>query len=162
MCSTVSTTKAAPNLSTPGQSKKPVTIDEDVRLPKSLRPLTYNLEIQPNLYGEDPNSFTFDGKLTIKISCKEETNIITLHGRDLDIPHDSIKFQPEVMGDPSYGKATFVSLTEDINKQFLTFTLSDNLVPGKNYLLEMTFSGPLKTDLKGLYLSSYQEEGKTR
>ena len=162
MCTTPFTPKASVPPTLPPASTVAPTAEEDVRLPKTLKPLTYDLEIQPNMYGNDPNSFTFNGKITIKISCTEGTNNITLHATDLNVPEASIKFQPEVPNDPSYGKASFVSLTKDQSRQFLIFMLSDDLVVGKNYILEMTFSGPLKTDRKGLYLSSYQEEGQTR
>jgi hypothetical protein len=55
-----------------------------------------------------------------------------------------------------------VESLEDKKRQFVHFFLSDDMVKGKEYRLFMEFTGSLKTDLKGFYLSSYKENGQKR
>lgn len=50
----------------------------------------------------------------------------------------------------------------DPQRQFLTFRLNEFLQTSRTYELSMDFRGPLKNDLKGLYLSSYTHGGQTR
>lgn len=55
-----------------------------------------------------------------------------------------------------------VKMTEDKKRHFVHFFLNNDMVKGKEYRLFMEFTGPLKTDLKGFYLSSYEENGQKR
>ncbi|CAG2202846.1 ANPEP [Mytilus edulis] len=52
---------------------------------------------------------------------------------------------------------------DDSARHFLIIRLGENLVAGKNYSVEMSFTGPLQNeDLSGLYYSSYMEDSETR
>ncbi|KAK3108903.1 hypothetical protein FSP39_018341 [Pinctada imbricata] len=133
-CPNIATTTSSSKSSRTTPSPRPLQNEDYTRLPKSLRPLTYDLEIQPNLYGNDPTSFTFSGKVKIKISCLEATKNVTLHAKNLTIDQNLVKFEPEVPGDPSYGKASFVSMETDKEREFQIFKLSEDLVKGKNYI----------------------------
>lgn len=62
-------------------------------------------------------------------------------------------------GDSSTPK--YVKHTEDTERQFLIIEFDKETIPGAVYTLRMDFSGPLKDDLQGLYLSSYIENNKT-
>ncbi|KAJ8311343.1 LOW QUALITY PROTEIN: hypothetical protein KUTeg_010698 [Tegillarca granosa] len=131
----------------------------DVRLPRTITPIQYDLELQPNLYGSDPEIFNFEGFVRIKLQCVEKARNITLNSNKLLIDVDSIVVVPD---DGNVPNPKYTDLTTDAARQFAVISLDNELIPGKTYTLEMKFSGPLKTDLKGLYLSSYQEAGTTR
>lgn len=50
----------------------------------------------------------------------------------------------------------------DKQRQFEIFFLDTDLVPGGKYFIEMSFTGPLKGDLAGLYLSKYNRGNETK
>ncbi|KAJ8311346.1 hypothetical protein KUTeg_010701 [Tegillarca granosa] len=145
-----------PNLT--GACKK-LAIDGNNQICETITPIQYDLELQPNLYGSDPEIFNFEGFVRIKLQCVEKARNITLNSNKLLIDVDSIVVVPD---DGNVPNPKYTDLTTDAARQFAVISLDNELIPGKTYTLEMKFSGPLKTDLKGLYLSSYQEAGTTR
>ena len=130
----------------------------DIRLPRTLTPLQYDLEITPHLYTGDEKDFYFYGKVGITIKCKEATKIVTIHANMLKIDFSTVTLTQ--VAPNAY--VNVVNMTEDKKRQFVHFFLSDDMVKGKEYRLFMKFTGPLKTDLKGFYLSSYKENGQKR
>src|ERR1035437_7656504 len=60
-------------------------LNKSVRLPSHISPIYYNLTIRPDL-----ESFTFSGNEIIKIKVDKETNLITLHSKDIDI--ETVKY----------------------------------------------------------------------
>lgn len=136
-------------------SSPPAMLTVDVRLPRHVIPSLYEIELQPNMYSGDPENFTFDGKVTIHIDCKESTNSITLHSNKLDIPEKYVSVRQ--WNTPSGINAINVtSLAHDQRRQFVVLTLDQNLIVGHAYVMTMKFKGPLKNDLAGLYLSTYK------
>lgn len=144
-------------------SKPPSTVPPDIkltdiRLPRTLTPLQYDLEITPYLYTGDEKNFYFNGKVGITINCKEATKIVTLHANMLKIDFATVTLTQVT----PKSDVQVVKMTEDKKRQFVHFFLSDDMVKGNEYILFMEFTGPLKTDLKGFYLSSYEENGQKR
>lgn len=126
----------------------------DVRLPKALVPLAYEVKLRPNLYGPDPEKFTFTGSVKIEVECKSSTNNVTLHMKELDIAKESITI--------TGGGETFVARYEtDTKRQFMILKLDHNMTAGVRYHISMDFVGPLKGGLNGLYLSSYKRGNET-
>ena len=77
------TTKITPTAMT---STTPVPPVLDVRLPSSLDPLLYTVELQPHMYAPmQPEEFTFNGSVVILIHCKMATRNVTLHSNKLNI-----------------------------------------------------------------------------
>lgn len=64
--------------------------EETYRLPLSVQPTHYDLEIRPILDGTGDEQFTAPGKVTIRVTCNETTNSITLHSKEIEIEHDQI------------------------------------------------------------------------
>ncbi|XP_059161761.1 uncharacterized protein LOC131944899 [Physella acuta] len=126
----------------------------DVRLPKNVVPLHYNVELQPNMYLPDPANFTFKGSVKIWIKCITASDNVTLHFNILEIDNSSVRFYPESGTGPS-----IKSLAIDSDRQFFILKLDGNMLADKTYILEMTFESPLKNDLNGLYYSSYNRNG---
>ncbi|XP_069102047.1 aminopeptidase N-like [Argopecten irradians] len=140
----------------PAAKSTPTPPVEFIRLPKTIEPVDYDLVVTPNFYGADPESFTFDGSVNIKIKCKNATDKIIIHSKQLIIREWNLT--PEVAPED----IKIDGMTEDTTQQLLTFTLNKNMLPTNFYHLTIKFAGPLKTDLAGLYLSSYQEGGETK
>ncbi|KAF5289207.1 hypothetical protein FQR65_LT00093 [Abscondita terminalis] len=128
--------------------------DESFRLPSSLQPLQYNLNIEPNLVNS--NLTTFNGSVIIKVRVAEETNCIILHAQNLSIAENSVKV---VLSNESMIK---VNSTEIDNlRNFYKIYLSSKLPQSEIVRLCIyNFTGDLKFDNIGFYLAKYEELGK--
>lgn len=133
----------------------------DYRLPKSVLPTHYELELTPHFednYGK--RKFTFDGKCTITLSTsRQNVDQIVLHARDLTFPSDGLKLT----------EAIDTTRTIRINKDEkdrqtdkLTLSLNSALTPNVNYKLSFTYTGILGQDMHGFYVSSYVQNGVVR
>ena len=131
------------------------------RLPRSLIPSMYSVELFPDIYGADPSKFTFSGIVKIDMSCNEDTNNITLNSKKLMINEKSVKILSLSTGS-NIGNPGFQSLSYDEELQLVTFITRNQFIKGHNYSIEMNFTGPLLDDLQGLYYSSYKEGNITR
>lgn len=129
---------------------------KDVRLPSSLSPNLYTIEIFPDFYGGDPEKFEFSGHVEIELECKSGTSNITLHAHKLEIDEQSVKVKST---DGSEIQVTGIAY--DTVRQFVIVNLDSELKAGNVYYIEIYFKGPLKNDLAGLYLSSYKDGNKT-
>ncbi|GFO47453.1 aminopeptidase n [Plakobranchus ocellatus] len=146
-------------------TKAPVTDDcvqatvESLRLPDHVIPIHYDVELQPYIYSGDPKDFSYKGKVKMLMHCKRATPNISLHIDLITVDDSSISFQAET---PSASDPTFVSWERDEAKQFLIIKLSGNLEVGRRYELEMAYSAPMPSDLRGVYYSSYTRQGQTK
>ena len=131
----------------------------DVRLPSSLEPLYYDLELQPFMYSGNADEFSFRGYVSITLSCRHGTDNVTLHINKLSIVDGSVTLTSE-SGSQSPAPGV-TSWEEDKVRQFLVIHLDRELQVGDKYKVAVNFTGPLKDDLHGLYLSSYERGNKT-
>jgi hypothetical protein len=131
----------------------------DVRLPRAVIPKMYTLTLRPDFYGTDPATFSTEGTVSIEMDCVQETSNITLHILKLTIDVSSVNINsPDHVGT----LPGVVNLSEDEERQFLIVNLNENLQPGKTYVIEMSFTGPLSSEaLAGFYLSSYKRGDQT-
>ncbi|CAG5041327.1 unnamed protein product [Parnassius apollo] len=130
------------------------TVDEtpkvtDVRLPKYVKPDRYYLKLTPYIY---EGNFTFDGEISIILTVKNETKQITFHG--VELTYHSIKLIKKEDG----GEVKIVERTEDIPRQFQILILDEPLIAGKQYYLNITYTGILNDNLHGFYRSSYEDQ----
>lgn len=77
-----------PSTENPPSLKANPVVVEDVRLPKNLRPLHYDIRLLPWM---DESNFTINGFIHILIECVENTNKIVLHSTDIEIDRVSVK-----------------------------------------------------------------------
>ena len=130
---------------------------KNVRLPRSVIPTFYDIEIKPDIYGDVPENFKFYGSIQIHIRCETNTTSITLHKNKLRVNQSSIAVY-------HYGDVGRTSLfnrySEDTDRQFMIVYLKNPIIVKQKYVLEMQFEGDLREDLAGLYRSSYQTDGK--
>lgn len=136
-------------------SKTPL---KDVRLPRSLMPESYDIEIFPDIYGPDPETFTFSGSMSVLLNCTADTNKIILHINLLQVAENNIS----VVDSETNNHVGIHGVTYDADRQFIIIRTNTNLTSGRQYKLNIReFSGPLKDDLEGLYLSTYKRDNKT-
>lgn len=120
---------------------------KNVRLPRSLVPVHYDVELTPRLDG----NFTFNGSVAILVHCATETSNVTLHIKDLNVSDVSVNDAASAGG----SRVEHDRYDEDKRLQFLVIKLKRPLNAGSNYTIRMNFVGHLNDDLAGFYRSSY-------
>lgn len=122
-------------------------VDKDVRLPRSIVPVTYNVSIIPFLV---EGNFTFRGYVKILVNITGDCNNITLHSTDLDIMNGTTV--KDLHGNVFAIKNTYT--VED--KQFFIIMTDDPLKKDMQLEIEMNFIGQISDNLQGFYRSSYE------
>lgn len=113
------------------------------RLSRNSRPVHYDLELRIDVEEQE-----FSGAVEITLEVVAETSILDLHYKDMDCRNVKLTDNNEVfelIGD-TYDEST------EIWK--LNFPL---MRPGL-YQLSIEFNSSIRTDLKGLYMSTYFDE----
>lgn len=122
-------------------------------MPKDVLPEHYKLEIISHL-GAEENSFIFDGKVWITVTCFNPTQNITLHSKNLNIKKESI-----VLKETSNSKSIKISKIEfQKENDFLILVLDTNLTVNSKYEIFISFVGKLDDGLAGFYRSSYYDK----
>uniref|UniRef100_A0A182W2Z0 Aminopeptidase N n=1 Tax=Anopheles minimus TaxID=112268 RepID=A0A182W2Z0_9DIPT len=155
-------------------------VREDLRLPRSIEPVAYDIRLIPWLVEDN---FTFFGTVDILVNVLEDCSNVTLHVAALTIHsasvervsagrrqnereiHDEEAFEP---GDESSGGVVLRDLVEiDHNltvssKQFYVLMLKTPLRRNDQYMVRMKYEGVLNDYLQGFYRSSYTANNETR
>lgn len=125
------------------------------RLPNETYPEHYDITLTTNVHtGEKP----FQGVVVIDIIVESTTKNIVLHARQLDIIRVTI-------ADPSTGVAEELSTVYELEREFLTLASNSGkqFAAGTKWKLTITYSGNLRDDNGGFYLSKYfDDEGNDR
>ena len=116
----------------------------EARLPDSVKPVNYKLEIEPDL-----GKFSFYGNEEIELKITEKTDKITLNAKNLQIENPEISYR---------GKTITPSFEYDTENERVTFNSNEFLEPG-NASIKMGFRGEISSDLVGLYRSKYTKDG---
>ncbi|GFO22826.1 aminopeptidase n, partial [Plakobranchus ocellatus] len=124
----------------------------DVRLPDTVLPLHYDVELMPMFFAESPEDFTYTGKVTIYVKCHKATDNISIHAKHLVVKPSDIRFEGVI---PNSADPRYINMEIDKDREFIVLILSKNLVVGREYKVTMTYSAVLDNDLKGLYYSTY-------
>ncbi|CAN7938757.1 unnamed protein product [Ixodes hexagonus] len=137
-----------------------------VRLPRTLLPEHYDLEIRP-LFAEDGGSKraqdddAYAATVAIRVHCVNDTTSVVLHA-------GNFSFIPGPVGEPAIAvwqltnPATAVPVlgTERENESnFLVIKLGNVLKAGRKYVVQMRLSGHLG-DARGFYKYHYDLHGK--
>ena len=70
----------------PATTVKPIV--KDVRLPKNLRPIHYEIRLLPWM---EEGNFTTSGFIEVLMECVEQTNKIVLHSAEIEIDRMSVQ-----------------------------------------------------------------------
>ncbi|XP_040010464.1 leucyl-cystinyl aminopeptidase [Xiphias gladius] len=116
-----------------------------LRLPQSIRPLSYSLTLNPDL-----DNMTFTGRTVINMSVLHNTERIVLHSANLSITKATFK-----LGD---GEATDVTVLEYKPRQQIAVKFSEELKAGQYCVLTMDYSATLSHTYDGFYNSSYSDK----
>uniref|UniRef100_A0A3Q0SW09 Leucyl/cystinyl aminopeptidase n=1 Tax=Amphilophus citrinellus TaxID=61819 RepID=A0A3Q0SW09_AMPCI len=116
-----------------------------LRLPQSIKPLSYDLTLNPDL-----DKMTFTGRTVINMSVLHSTSRIVFHGANLNITKATFK-----LGD---GKASDVTVLEYKPRQQLAVNLSKELEAGQYCVLTLEYAANLSNTYDGFYSSSYTDK----
>ncbi|XP_046648039.1 aminopeptidase N-like [Daphnia pulicaria] len=144
-----------PSTENPPSLKANPVVVVDVRLPKNLRPLHYDIRLLPWM---DESNFTINGFIHILIECVENTNKIVLHSTDIEIDRVSVKI---------VNNAEIIEIDEfeeNIERQFFIIHLKSIhlLEEGNRYNISMNFTSILNEHQHGFYRASYTEYGQKK
>lgn len=124
---------------------------QDGRLPKNVKPLHYDVTLEPDLEG-----LTFRGTVTIDLIVIEETDTIILHNLDLDLIEISLtaeNWPPTKPKDINVNKAD----------ETVSFVFPGPLPVRVNVYLKIDFTGSLLEQFFGLYRVKYiSNDGTSR
>ncbi|XP_052891874.1 aminopeptidase N [Anopheles moucheti] len=151
-------------------------VREDLRLPRSIEPVAYDIRLIPWLVEDN---FTFFGAVDILVNVLKDCNNVTLHVAALTIHSASV----ERIGRKENGKGIqeedasdstppaedvwqeIVEIDHNItvtSKQFYVLKLKTPLRRGDRYMVRIKYEGVLNDYLQGFYRSSYTANNETR
>ncbi|XP_076258416.1 aminopeptidase N-like isoform X2 [Rhynchophorus ferrugineus] len=116
------------------------------RLPRSIKPIHYMIEITPDLVKE-----TIMGTETITIKAVENTDTIIFHLNRITINAKSI----DVRLDQKNSQSISVKSQKYLEDQRYRITLDQELESGSTYMLSLEYQGELNKQLQGFYKSEY-------
>ncbi|XP_046670632.1 aminopeptidase N-like isoform X3 [Homalodisca vitripennis] len=119
------------------------------RLPVNIVPTHYDLDIITFL---EPDNFSFQGNVKIKVKCSQATDIIKVHARDLDFDKEKISVTAD-----TGNSLNIADSYSDVDNEFYVVKTKEPLKGGELYSLNLSFHGLLKENLIGYYRSYYTD-----
>ena len=126
-----------------------------VRLPRHFEPIHYDLELFVSI---ENNSF--HGNVKMFVYAHQSTRFVVFHIKPfyLHIKGSDVTVTLATESNESNGIYDIVRQFENYDKEIYVLELKQKLTAGFNYSINInTFTGHLFGDLKGLYLSSYND-----
>jgi len=125
------------------------------RLPDNSIPLSYDLWFAPNT-----SDWTFKGCAKIIVNTiNPNIDTLTLNYNNLTVTSLSVTdvSNSESIRDVPYSSINYVPINEQFEIHF-----NKALIKGRNYQLNINYTGSIRDDMTGLYKSSYVEDGVTK
>jgi hypothetical protein len=125
------------------------TTDTSYRLPKNVRPLSYDVYLKPEF-----QTFKFEGDVKIRVEVLEDTSQIILHTNKQIIRLIRVS-----------GPVTEVIITKpsiEYKKNFLIINSTSIFTADTEYTIDITFTAILSKGTSGFYRSSYSFGNETR
>jgi aminopeptidase N len=128
----------------------------DYRLKKDVLPRKYDILLKPYFMDEANGlAFTFDGFVKILIGTNAPgVKSFQLHAHRLNIKSTNVYANNAPMTNIILGSNNY-----DNETQLLTISLSQELVTGRDYFVEVEYTGSMDEDMQGFYRSYYMENG---
>ncbi|CAD6195361.1 unnamed protein product [Caenorhabditis auriculariae] len=133
---------------------------EELRLPRSVLPVHYDLTIKTNIPGypgvPEDKKLSYDGQVKMRLKVKERVSKITLNSVGLN-------FTTAECSVTSKGKNIPISSIENAVKlEMIYINLGEQLEENQEAELKLVFSGNYREDLAGLYYTVYTEHGEMK
>ncbi|XP_063820233.1 aminopeptidase Q [Pseudophryne corroboree] len=167
----------SPSLCTlpPGGTGRPGIWDNS-RLPLSLVPLHYELELWPRMEPDDEGYYHLSGQVNITVSCVYGTDVVLLHSYLLNISRAQLaplgggRRLTDAGGEDLYGgdsgaqetleneqSIAIANLWYSEPHQYLVLELERPLTAGNLYVLELHYDGFLSDNYSGLFIVNYED-----
>lgn len=130
-------------------------IQDDFRLPKSLIPVYYKLDLIPYLNPAD--GFKIDGVAEIHMRCNEPTDRITVNIKNMTIEESRVHVWDLVENGNGTRLIEVVGHAYEPSKDFYHVLLGEHLLPGSSYGVYIAYLGTLNDELVGFYRTSYTD-----
>nr|KAG5689088.1 hypothetical protein BaRGS_034745 [Batillaria attramentaria] len=129
-----------------------------IRLPRSLIPSHYDLDLKIKL--EDTETPSFSGSCNISVVANTSTRSVVFHRSDLALDESRVRVRSE-LGREEWKVVKQYHVTDN---EFHVLELERELPKGQRFRIEVgSFKGLIRDDLRGLYKSSYKtKNGKKR
>lgn len=134
-------------------------VKKDLRLPRAVKPIAYDVVLLPFLTADN---FTFNGEISIKILIAETCKNVTLHALTLKMNWNYSHIQKLDANDQPVENISIASQYFVEEKQFLVLETSKELEANSIYVVRLKFTGSIKDNLQGFYKSSYNVGTETR
>lgn len=119
------------------------------RLPNFTYPISYDISWTSRI---DQGDFNFIGQVKIKIAVEEDTREIVVHAKQINLTSIRLsRFTASDLTDLPLQPHTYDSIREFVHIK----TNGPLLVAGDRLLLDITYTGSLRTDNGGIYRTSY-------
>ena len=146
---TLSETSALPSVLLKSEQVSPLAIDDQPwKLPKTSKPISYDLHLNTDIH---TGSLAFSGNVRIKIEILEATFALSLHNDGLEVTDVKVIDKSGNELKNSYKMDGYFKITLES-----AFFLSR-----REYTLDITFKGQLRTGTSGFYRTYYQVESNT-
>ena len=128
-----------------------------LRLPRSLKPEHYNVEIAPWFYSNDTYDFAFESVSEMFLLCEEDTDVISFHAfgfwifGNISVIDTSDESALDIANETYY----------DFEREFHVIALKTPLVAGQRVKVTVPYSNSIFGDRRGLYWSDYQDANDT-
>lgn len=132
---------------------QPVDPFQNYRLPTNVIPSRYSLWLLIDLA-----EVSFSGNVTIAVRVAEPTFLISLNYKEINVDWS------EVILRSSDGSRLFTFQSQELRPldEIAVIRFTEQLPVG-DYLISLSFAAPMRSDLRGLYQSSYRYiDGTTR
>lgn len=128
-------------------------VQGEYRLPKTLYPDKYIIELSLEEEAFTNSSDDFSGIVQIIGTVKEYTEILKLH------TSSSININQLLVNDEKISTSNY---TANITTEILTVNLASGLKPESAFNITIFYDGRLADDMYGFYKSSYKEGSETK
>lgn len=117
------------------------------RLPNNSMPIRYDLFLKTEV---DKEIFDFTGRVKIHIKILEATDVITLHGRLIDLQNVDLLNVDQIV------ERSSLSHGYDTRLEHFHISLGSERLPNEEIILDISYTGELRIDQGGFYRASYQ------
>uniref|UniRef100_A0A8D0HCZ6 Aminopeptidase n=1 Tax=Sphenodon punctatus TaxID=8508 RepID=A0A8D0HCZ6_SPHPU len=152
--------KAEPPSSSPTSARPPGLWDQ-FRLPRTLLPLDYQLQLWPQLWpGQPRGPSLFFGQVNLTVRCLQATATVLLHSAKLRY------WRAAVWGPLPAGPGSAIPVAElwlAERTEYLVLELGQSLNPGSRYVLQLSYQGVVEeANFYGLFFVPYKDMGQSR
>lgn len=128
----------------------------NIRLPKTMHPISYELKLIPFLF---EGNFTFQGDVRIVVNVTASCKNITLHSVGLRMK----EVQVWKIETPESRKPIIIADRKVMPAdQFFVIIFATDLEANSTYEIDIKYNGTLNENLQGFYRSSYEVKNTTR